>query len=160
MESHALDAEAPRGPLTLAPVLLPGGLGAHKWRDRRLLAELERRIGAVPLLTDLDGDVLEAAWANVFVVEGTTLTTPPLDGRLLRGTVRARLLAFAPAIGLEPREEPLSLERLAAADEFLLSSSVQGVRAAVPPGGRRARFVTGARLQQSLLDSPQPLEVP
>ena len=97
----------------------------------------------MPLLIDLDGDVLEAAWANVFVVEGKTLTTPPLDGRLLGGTVRARLLAARAGSGLEPREEPLSLERLAAADEVLLSSSVQGLRAALPPGGRRARFETG-----------------
>ena len=30
-------------PVTVVPFALPGGLGAHKWRDRRLLAELERR---------------------------------------------------------------------------------------------------------------------
>ena len=148
VESTALTGEAQDGPVSLAPALLPGGLGEHKWRDRRLLAELERRTGGVPLVIDLDGDVLEAAWANVFVVEAKTLTTPPLDGRLLGGTVRARLLALAPALGLETREEPLSLERLAAADEVLLSSSVQGLRAALPPGGRRARFETGVRLRE------------
>ncbi len=159
IETQAVPADAPREPVTLAPALLPGGLGAHKWRDRRLLAELEGRTGAVPLLTDLDGEVLEAAWANVFVVEGEALTTPPLDGRLLAGTVRARLLAGAPAIGFEIREEPLSLERLSGADEVLLSSSVQGVRAAVPPGGRPARFEAGARLRDLLIDSGRLAEV-
>ena len=29
-------------PVTLSPAVLPGGLGAHKWRDRRLLDELGR----------------------------------------------------------------------------------------------------------------------
>ena len=43
------------------PAVLPGGLGAHKWRDRRLLDELSGRLDAVPLILDLDGDVLEAA---------------------------------------------------------------------------------------------------
>jgi para-aminobenzoate synthetase/4-amino-4-deoxychorismate lyase len=159
VESHVLAGEAPRGPVSLASALLPGGLGAHKWRDRRLLAELERRTGAVPLLVDLDGEVLEAAWANVFMVEGATLTTPPLDGRLLAGTVRARLLALAPAIGLAAREEPLPLERLAAADELLLSSSIQGVRAAVPAGGQPGRFEVGTRLRELLLGSPEPVEI-
>ena len=151
IERQAIDSPAPEGAIVLAAAVLPGGLGAHKWRDRRLLAELERRTGAVPLLTDSDGEVLEAAWANVFVVEGRTLVTPPLDGRLLPGTVRARVLTLAPALGLEAREEPLSLERLTAADELLLSSSVQGLRAAVLADGSEGRFEVGARLLASLL---------
>jgi para-aminobenzoate synthetase/4-amino-4-deoxychorismate lyase len=129
---------APTGdPVTLAPALLPGGLGAHKWRDRRLLEDLERRLGAVPLLVDLDGDVLEAAHANVWIREGSTLVTPPLDGRLLPGTVRARLLADPPA-GHTAREERITLERAAAADELLLSSSLRRLHPATLAGGRPA----------------------
>jgi para-aminobenzoate synthetase/4-amino-4-deoxychorismate lyase len=139
LEVDPLRREAGAGadPVSLAPALLPGGLGAHKWRDRRLLEDLERRLGAVPLLVDLDGDVLEAAHANVWVREGRTLITPPLDGRLLPGTVRARLLADPPA-GHTPREEPITLERAAAADELLLSSSLRGLHPAALAGGRPA----------------------
>jgi aminodeoxychorismate synthase component I len=118
----------------LVPALLPGGLGDHKWLDRRLLDELAHRLGAVPLLTDLDGELLEAAHANVWVREGRTLVTPPLDGRLLPGTVRARLLAEPPE-GLAAREEPVTLERAAAADELLLSSSLRGLHTAALAGG-------------------------
>jgi para-aminobenzoate synthetase/4-amino-4-deoxychorismate lyase len=124
-------------PVTLAPALLPGGLGAHKWRDRRLLEDLERRLGAVPLLVDLDGDVLEAAHANVWIREGSTLVTPPLDGRLLPGTVRARLLADPPA-GHTACEEGITLERAGAADELLLSSSLRRLHPATLAGGRPA----------------------
>jgi para-aminobenzoate synthetase/4-amino-4-deoxychorismate lyase len=130
-------AAATTDPVTLAPALLPGGLGAHKWRDRRLVGDLERRLGAVPLLVDLDRDVLEAAHANVWIREGSTLVTPPLDGRLLPGTVRARLLADPPA-GYTAREEPITLERAAAADELLLSSSLRGLHPAALAGGRPA----------------------
>jgi para-aminobenzoate synthetase/4-amino-4-deoxychorismate lyase len=130
-------AGATTDPVTLAPALLPGGLGAHKWRDRRLLGELERRLGAVPLLVDLDGDVLEAAHANVWLREGSTLVTPPLDGRLLPGTVRARLLAEPPA-GNTAREERITPERAPAADELLLSSSLRGLHPAALAGGRPA----------------------
>jgi para-aminobenzoate synthetase / 4-amino-4-deoxychorismate lyase len=132
------DAPATAQPVRLAPALLPGGLGAHKWLDRRLLGELERRLGAVPLLVDLDGDVLEAAHANVWIREGRTLVTPPLDGRLLPGTVRACLLADPPA-GHTAREEPVTLERAIAADELLLSSSLRGLHAAAPAGAPAAR---------------------
>jgi para-aminobenzoate synthetase / 4-amino-4-deoxychorismate lyase len=128
VEVHPI-AELDRKPVRLAPAALAGGLGAHKWRDRRLLEELERRLGAVALLVDLDGQVLEAAHANVWIREGTTLLTPPADGRILPGTVRARLLADPPA-GDSAREEPLTLDRVAAADELLLSSSLRGLHPA------------------------------
>ncbi|MGH2716175.1 MAG: aminodeoxychorismate synthase component I [Thermoleophilaceae bacterium] len=144
VEARALDSLPEPTPLRLAPAVLPGGLGAHKWRDRRLLDELELRLGAVALLVDLDGEVLEAAHANVWIVEGKRLLTPPLDGRLLPGTTRARLLADPPA-GLEAGEEPITLERATAADELLLTSSVRGLHPAALPG-RRATPSPSAQL--------------
>jgi anthranilate/para-aminobenzoate synthase component I/branched-subunit amino acid aminotransferase/4-amino-4-deoxychorismate lyase len=117
-------AGAPRSAsVVLVPFALPGGLGAHKWRDRHLLEALtEAAAGAVPLLIDTDGQVLEAAYANVWIVEGEELITPVADGRILPGTTRAALLA---ADGLA-REEPLDLTRLARADAVFLTSSISG----------------------------------
>ena len=146
VEARTLGAGSEPRAVTLAPVELPGGLGKHKWRDRRLLAELERRLGAAPLLVDSNGDVLEAATANVWLVEGGSVVTPPPDGRLLPGTVRGALLARPPD-GVEVREEPISLERLAAADEVLLTSSVRGVYPAGLVGGKAPSFRLGARLR-------------
>jgi para-aminobenzoate synthetase / 4-amino-4-deoxychorismate lyase len=134
----------------LAPVSLPEGLGPHKWRDRRLLDELERKLGALPLIVDLEGEVLEAATANVFIVEGATVVTPPLDDRLLPGTVREQVLATAPSVGLRAREEQVTLERLAAADEVLLSSAIRGVGAARFPGHRMRWSEVGSRLHHAL----------
>jgi para-aminobenzoate synthetase / 4-amino-4-deoxychorismate lyase len=145
VEAEALAAEPALDPVVLAPAVLPGGLGAHKWRDRRLLDELAGRVDAVPLIVDLDGDVLEAAYANVFVVEGTHLVTPPLDGRQLPGTVRARVLALHPT-----REERLTLDRIAGADELLLASSIRGIHPARIGDGPGPRFQLGARLRAAL----------
>ena len=145
IETEPLAAEPAPEPVVLAPAVLPGGLGAHKWLDRRLLDELGERIDAVPLIVDLDGDVLEAAYANVFIVEGTHLVTPPLDGRQLPGTVRARVLALHPA-----REERLTLDRIASADELLLASSIRGIHPAQLVGGPEPRFQLGARLRAAL----------
>jgi para-aminobenzoate synthetase/4-amino-4-deoxychorismate lyase len=145
IDAEPLAAEPAPDAAVLAPVVLPGGLGAHKWRDRRLLDELAERVDAVPLIVDLDGDVLEAAYANVFIVEGTHLVTPPLDGRQLPGTVRARVLALHPA-----REERLTLDRIAAADELVLASSIRGIHPARLVDGEEPRFHLGARLRAAL----------
>jgi para-aminobenzoate synthetase/4-amino-4-deoxychorismate lyase len=108
----------------LAPFALPGGLGEHKWRDRRLLDALAvQSDGMVPLLVDTDGAVLEAAYANVWIVEGGELITPPADGRILPGTARAELLESEPRLA---REEAIDLARLARADSVFLTSSISG----------------------------------
>jgi para-aminobenzoate synthetase/4-amino-4-deoxychorismate lyase len=157
IEATPLDREPEPEPALLAPVSLPGGLGPHKWRDRRLLDQLERSLGALPLIVDLDGEALEAATANVLIVEGATVVTPPLDGRLLPGTVRERVLAAAPSAGLKPSEEPITLERLVAADEVLLSSAISGLRPAALADVRTPRFEVGARLRAALRP-PVPME--
>jgi para-aminobenzoate synthetase/4-amino-4-deoxychorismate lyase len=145
IDPQPISAEPQPDAVALAPAVLPGGLGAHKWRDRRLLDELSERLNAVPLILDLDGDVLEAAYANLFIVEGTHLVTPPLDGRQLPGTVRARVLALHPA-----REERLTLDRIAAADEILLASSIRGIHPARLVDGEEPHFHLGARLRAAL----------
>jgi para-aminobenzoate synthetase / 4-amino-4-deoxychorismate lyase len=107
----------------LRGLVVEGGLGAHKWADRRLLAEAEAADhDAVPLVLDTDESVLEASRANVFVVEDGTIATPPADGRLLPGITRRRVLELTTV-----REEPLPLARLLAADEVFLTGSVRGI---------------------------------
>ena len=107
----------------LTGIRIAGGLGAHKWADRRLLAEAEAAgDGAVPLVLDADDCVLEASRANVFIVEDGTIVTPPADGRLLPGIARRRVLELVTV-----REEPVPLPRLLAADEVFLTGSVRGV---------------------------------
>ncbi len=118
---------APLTPVELTPFALPGGLGAHKWQDRRLLQALAgAAAGAVPLVVDTDGLVLEAAYANIWVMERGALTTTPADGRILPGVTRAALLTTEPAA----REEPIELARLQAADAIFLTSSISGCHSA------------------------------
>lgn len=108
---------------------LAGGLGAHKWADRRLLDQEQSRLSpdALPLVVDRDGTVLEASRANVFAVRDGALFTPPTDGRILPGVTRMRAIEVATAAGLETREAELSRESLLTADEVFLTGSVRGV---------------------------------
>jgi para-aminobenzoate synthetase/4-amino-4-deoxychorismate lyase len=124
-------------PVVCTPVTLLGGLGSHKWADRQLLDSLARP-GLVPLLIDEQDQVLEAAWANVWLFEQGRLITPPADGRLLRGVTRSLLLVLAPMQSLDARVEPVSLERLRAASGFFLTSSVRLAVAATLDGAPAA----------------------
>jgi para-aminobenzoate synthetase / 4-amino-4-deoxychorismate lyase len=119
VETTAVDPNRPRR-YALTPVTVRGGHGPHKWRDRRAL----HADGGVPLLVDADGSILEAAWANVWLLDGRQLSTPPADGRLLAGVTRGRLLELAPSLGLEATERPISLEQAHAAPALLLTSSL------------------------------------
>jgi len=131
----------------------PGGLGAHKWADRKFLDEVHGE--PVPLLLDRGGELLEAGRGNVFLAAGELLRTPALDGRILPGTARAAVIAIARDEGLEVREERLTRADLFAAEEAFITGSVRGVeparsldRAPLPGGGEIGRRVGEAlRLQ-------------
>jgi para-aminobenzoate synthetase / 4-amino-4-deoxychorismate lyase len=113
----------------LRPFVVEGGLGAHKWADREGLAWTEQTEpdGALPLVLDADGEVLEASRANIFAVEHDLFVTPACDGRILPGVARARAIEAARSLGIDVREEPLAAERLLAAGEAFLTGSVRGI---------------------------------
>jgi para-aminobenzoate synthetase/4-amino-4-deoxychorismate lyase len=133
--------EIVRGPLphgrsaVLRPWTVPGGLGPHKWADRRLLEALEAASpGAAPLLLDADGAVLETSRANVFARgRDGVLRTPPADGRILPGTRRARILAGGEAV-----EAELGLDDLLSAGEVWLTSALRVVTVAGIDGAAAA----------------------
>jgi para-aminobenzoate synthetase / 4-amino-4-deoxychorismate lyase len=113
----------------LRPLLIPGGLGEHKWADRERLAWAEAgdAKGALPLVLDSGEEVLEASRANVFAVEDGVLLTPPADGRILPGVTRARAIETAGSLGIEVREQRLDVRRLLWAGEAFLTGSVRGI---------------------------------
>jgi para-aminobenzoate synthetase/4-amino-4-deoxychorismate lyase len=110
---------------SISVFLLPGGLGPHKWADRRLLDALthEAGEGVLPLLIDSDGAVLETTRTNVLIEERGRLISPPADGRARPGVGR---------LGLQYHEEPVDLDRLLAADAVVLTSALRVLRL---PGG-------------------------
>jgi para-aminobenzoate synthetase/4-amino-4-deoxychorismate lyase len=150
----ALDVAPPpstAATVAVEPVGLAGGLGAHKWRDRRLIAALDAdTTPAVPLLVDLDGLLLETTRASVLAVVGGVLVTPPLDGRILPGVTRARVLEHAAATGVEVAERPLRLDELRGADAAFAVNALRGLEvidavgdAALPRDHELARRLAG-----------------
>jgi len=116
------------GEADIALVPFPGGLGRHKWADRARVQALERcHAPFIPVLCDDGDELLEATWANVFVVVGGCLWTPPLDGRILPGVTRRAVLDEAVELGLPVRIGPVGPDHLAGAEAVLLSSAVRGI---------------------------------
>jgi para-aminobenzoate synthetase / 4-amino-4-deoxychorismate lyase len=119
--------------VTLRPVVMPGGIGPHKYRDRTLLESHERDDpDTLPLLLDADGYVLETSRTGIVVEDGhSNLHAPPTDGRILPSVTVARSNAH-------PRA--LALADLHQATAVYVASALRGVVSArMPPAPRRRR---------------------
>jgi branched-chain amino acid aminotransferase len=89
--------------------------------------EASRRGADDALMLTHAGELSEATSANLFLVRGRELLTPPLSAAILAGTTRTWLLEHAQTLGLAAREIPLHVDDLLSADEAFLSSSVAGI---------------------------------
>ncbi len=69
------------------------------------------------------GVVTEATAANVFIVRGSELLTPPNSSDLLPGITRVKILQAGAAAGLHVSEQAVLRTDLLAADEVFLSST-------------------------------------
>lgn len=78
--------------------------------------------GAEALLLDLDGNVTELTFANVFVVRDGRLHTPPLRN-VLGGITRTTVLRLARELDIPAHEKPFTLYDVYNADEVFYTSS-------------------------------------
>jgi len=120
-----------RAVLSLTP-FTPGFLGRHKTTSRLawdLAREEARAAGAdEALLVSPDGEVMEGAASNVFVVRaGGDIYTPPLSADILPGVTRATVLELCGPLGIIAHEAPIPLEMLRWASEVFLTNSVQEI---------------------------------
>lgn len=78
------------------------------------------------LLLTADGHVAEASAANVFVVHGREVATPPLEDDVLPGITRRAVMEIARDAGLQVVERRIDRSELYLADEvFLTGTGVQ-----------------------------------
>ncbi len=108
------------------------------------------------LLTTPDGQVLEGASSNLFLVVDGRLRTPPVVDGLLAGITRRVVLDLAQDLGVDVDESSFDLSTLRAADEAFVTASTRGVVPLVgvdgiPIGDGEPGPVTG-RLRQAYDD--------
>ena len=88
------------------------------------------------IFVDDDGRILEATTANCFVHRGGVLTTPPLDGSILPGVIRGKIMQLAEADGMAVAERHIRISELTPNDSVLLDEQRAWHRARVV--GRRS----------------------
>lgn len=109
--------------VVLRPVIVPGGLGARKWVDRRCLDGIAVGDDDEALLLDEDLTVLETGRGNLFMVRASgVLVTAPDDGRILPGVTRRAVIDATAAA-----ESKFSFDELCGAAGILVTGTVRGV---------------------------------
>jgi branched-chain amino acid aminotransferase len=73
------------------------------------------------------GEVAECTAANIYMVKGDRILTPPLNSGCLEGVSRGILFEIAGEAGVAVKEQSLRLEDLYAADEVFMSSTNRNV---------------------------------
>lgn len=89
------------------------------------------------------GEVAECTAANIFIVKGDKVYTPPLASGCLEGVTRGILMEIAPEAGIAVVEQTIKPEDFATADEVFISSTnrnligvgeIRGQKIPVAPG--------------------------
>jgi branched-chain amino acid aminotransferase len=112
----------------------------------------EQGLDEVILLNER-GEVCECTGANIFVVHGNIVRTPPVSSGCLPGVTRALLLEEISVPGLEVREAILLPPDLESADEVLVTSTTRGLLPVVSITGLKIshkRGPAGGRLRSAL----------
>ncbi|NJM55835.1 MAG: branched-chain amino acid aminotransferase, partial [Verrucomicrobiae bacterium] len=94
-------------------------------RLRNILARAEADAAGTDeaILLNTSGNIACASAANVFVLRGNLLMTPPIRAGALPGVTRAAILKLAPQLNLEPAEADLLPADLTNADVVFLTQS-------------------------------------
>ena len=79
------------------------------------------------ILVDDEGRIFEGATSNMFIVRGGGLVTPPAEGAILPGVLRAKVEQLAEAHGVTVVEAFARVADLRPDDGMLLTSSVRGI---------------------------------
>jgi 4-amino-4-deoxychorismate lyase len=101
----------------------------HLARLEQVLAELELRARGLEqgLMLDSSSRVVGVTSGNLFVVHGSTLSTPLLTRCGVKGVMRRAVLAAAAELSLEARERDLERADVLAADELFVTNALIGI---------------------------------
>lgn len=92
------------------------------------LREAQTRGADEVVMTNLAGEITEAAVSNLFFVRGQTLVTPPLSAGILAGITRRIVMEQAASrVGLEVREETVRVEDLNSFEECMITSTTKEI---------------------------------
>ena len=93
----------------------------------RMILEARSRGFDNALVRDMNGNIVETASSNVFLVKDGVVFTPAANRTFLAGITRARVINLLREAGYEVREVTLSIEEFMDADEIFTSGNYSKV---------------------------------
>lgn len=113
----------------LANSTIPAGAKlAGNYLSSRLIALEAKRAGVTEGIgLSHEGLISEAGSANLFLVRGDRLITPPFSASILHGITRDSIITLAKDMGLEVVEQEMPREMLYAADEMFFTGTAAEV---------------------------------
>ncbi|MDI1302751.1 MAG: aminodeoxychorismate lyase [bacterium] len=106
-------------------------LAGHKHLNRLEQVMLRRELAEMgadeALVCDLDGNVVEGVFNNVFLVRAGVLCTPHIEMAGVLGVMRSVLIAQAKADGIQVQQGQYVLDDFLEADEVFFCNSVNGI---------------------------------
>lgn len=93
----------------------------------RMILEARSRGFDNALVRDMNGNIVETASSNVFLVKDGVVFTPVANRTFLAGITRARVIGLLREAGYEVREATLSIEEFMDADEIFTSGNYSKV---------------------------------
>lgn len=91
------------------------------------LHEVKRTGAHEAIIVGPNGEIVEGATSNIFLVRGGELATPPIEAGILAGITRKTVLELAEQLGLRVQETTLHPHDLYRADEVFITSTVREV---------------------------------
>ncbi len=124
LQSEGVDVIATRTP-KIPTECIPAEAKTGNYLNGVLARAEAQRSGAFEaVLCHVHGDLAEATTANVFCVIGGKVYTPPADGRILPGLVRAEVFQIGAELGIPVLETRLHPDRLLTSSEVWLTNSL------------------------------------
>ncbi len=96
------------------------------------------------------GEVRECTAANLFIVQGGSITTPPRGEHVLHGVTQGFIMECAGAVGLSVEENSFDVATLCRADEVFMSSTTAEVLGVTSVDGKRIADGRVGRVTQRL----------
>ena len=119
------------------------------------LHEVKQKGAHEAIIVGPNGEIVEGATSNVFIVRGDELATPPIEAGILAGITRKTVLELAGELGIAVHETQLYPHDLYRADEVFITSTVREivpvvkvddlVVAAGAPGAKTRRLLAAYR---------------
>ena len=83
------------------------------------------------------GQIIETSASNIFIVKGTTITTPPIGSGCLDGVMRKNILRILESLPYQVEESAIPVKKMIQADAVFLTNSIRGIQAVSEFKGRK-----------------------